>query len=274
MPIRRVAVTTPFARKLRELRLRKRLKQAELAKMVWLSHGRISQFESGECLPPRDVAVRLDEALEANGTLLELWESDHANPEDRPLDRVARLEAHAAVIWHYSGGIYSMLQTEDYAREILAAGVDFYGGDLDQNVAYRMRRRSLIEGPEPPQLWTLVRESALSEVVGSPEVMRDQLADLVKMAERPHVHIQVLPFAIPRMLISGHMTIMEPRKGKRPTVYTASLESAKFITKPADVARFRALHERLRRDALPEDESIAFIRTAIEEKYPCLPPST
>ncbi len=45
----------------------------------------------------------------------------------------------------------------------------------------------------PPNLSVVLDESVLHRLIGSPQVMHDQLVHLAELSQRPHMMIQVLP---------------------------------------------------------------------------------
>ena len=67
-----------------------------------------------------------------------------------------------------------LLQTEDYARALLNAGLP-YPDEVDDLVAARMERQAVLERERPPELWVVIDEAVLHRPVGGPYVMRDQL---------------------------------------------------------------------------------------------------
>lgn len=58
-----------------------------------------------------------------------------------------------------------------------------------------MTRQQILRGDEPVDFATVVDESVLRRVIGSPEVMRSQLTALLEVAERPNVEVRVLPLS-------------------------------------------------------------------------------
>jgi hypothetical protein len=84
-----------------------------------------------------------------------------------------------------------MLQVEEYAL----AMYDVPGIDRDEataTVAVRLERQSILDGPDPVQVITVMDESALYRRIGSPPVMAKQLIHLLEISERPNVTIQVV----------------------------------------------------------------------------------
>ena len=86
-----------------------------------------------------------------------------------------------------------LLQTEDYAREVLTTGSV---GRLDpqrveSHVELRLARQGVLHRPDPPVFWVVMDETVLRRPVGSTALMRAQLDRLLEMAELPHVTLQV-----------------------------------------------------------------------------------
>jgi hypothetical protein len=73
-----------------------------------------------------------------------------------------------------------LLQTEDYARELITA---WQPGDtreaVEQQITARMERQQILDREDPPLLWMIISEIALRNPVGGPDVPRDQLTRLL-----------------------------------------------------------------------------------------------
>jgi Domain of unknown function (DUF5753) len=63
----------------------------------------------------------------------------------------------------------------------------------DELVALRLERQSILDLAEPPHLITVLDESALRRLVGSPAIMYEQLIHVADVAERPGISIEVVP---------------------------------------------------------------------------------
>ncbi|MGW1074840.1 helix-turn-helix domain-containing protein [Streptomyces sp. NPDC002537] len=267
------AYAARFGALLRELRIAQGWTQAELGRQVRMSDSAISKFETGERVPPPDIAEMLDKALGANGCLLAEWDGINDNSDARWAHRMLSLEANAASIHHFSIGIPALLQTESYARAFLTRGMSFYGGNLEDKVQFRMQRGRILHREDPPLLSALIFESALDLNASTNEVMREQLQHLAEMSERPHVHLRVILNNSHGLIVHGHMSITKPRSGRMPTLYTATVKRGMFSTDPDELAWHQALFEEVQRGALTEDQSTAFLEKSVEEKYPCSPSS-
>jgi transcriptional regulator with XRE-family HTH domain len=88
-----------------------------------------------------------------------------------------------------------LLQTEEYAREVLG---QFRGPDkriVDRLVDLRLERQEILDREKPPSLHVIMDEAVLSRAVGGVDVMRRQLRHIKVMAARPNVTVRVLPFS-------------------------------------------------------------------------------
>jgi hypothetical protein len=103
----------------------------------------------------------------------------------------AEAEAHTLRIWQPLI-IPGLLQVAEYARALfLAAGAD--DAKADELVAVRLERQGIFDRAEPPDVITVLDESALHRLVGSPAIMCEQLTHIAALAERPNVSVEVVP---------------------------------------------------------------------------------
>ena len=95
--------------------------------------------------------------------------------------------------------VHGLFQTEDYARAVTLLGhTTAPAEEIDRRVSLRLKRQDLLNGPTPPQVWSVIDEGALRRPVGGPAVMRAQLERLVELTKLRHVTIQVAPFSTRR----------------------------------------------------------------------------
>jgi hypothetical protein len=173
------------------------------------------------------------------------------------------LEADAAVVHDYQlSYVPGLLQTADYARAL-------YRGtppprsktEIDRIVRVRLlRQRRFTEGP-PPELVTIVDETALRQPLGGVEVMQDQLRHLVSQAALPSVCLQVVPLSVGvHQGMNGSFTVLGFAELDEPEiVYTENAVSATHVHKEAEVRGYKLVFDRLRSEALNPRDSIAFI---------------
>lgn len=87
-----------------------------------------------------------------------------------------------------------LLQTPDYTRALVTGsnpGMDFEVAE--RRVLARMARQRVLNRPKPLRFHVILDETVLTRPVGTPSVMRGQLAKLVDAAEAEHTTLQVLP---------------------------------------------------------------------------------
>jgi hypothetical protein len=92
--------------------------------------------------------------------------------------------------------IPGLLQTEEYAREILNTRPGQPPAEVERLVAARMGRQAILtrEDPKPPVLWALVDESVLERPVAPAPVMYRQCMHLVDVGQWPNVRLAVVPY--------------------------------------------------------------------------------
>ncbi len=88
-----------------------------------------------------------------------------------------------------------LLQTPDYTRALVTGanpGLDFEV--VERRVLARMARQRVLNRPQPLRYHVILDETVLTRPIGTPSVMRGQLARLVDAAESEHITtVQVLP---------------------------------------------------------------------------------
>jgi transcriptional regulator with XRE-family HTH domain len=116
------SVVAFFGAELRRLRSAVGISQEDLGQRISYSGSLVGMVETARRAPTRDFAERCDEALETGGVLARLWPlvSQEALPSwFRPF---AELEREATSIRSWEPLVVpGLLQTEDYARALIAA---------------------------------------------------------------------------------------------------------------------------------------------------------
>lgn len=132
---------------------------------------------------------------------------------------LAELEAAADALFSYESlFIPGILQTTEYTRSIFRSSqAEQPSSALEQAVRFRAERQRILTREQPPALHAVIHEAALHVRFGGATVMRRQLLHLIRMAELPHVTIQVLPFtaeglsafSTPFLLVESHGSALE-----------------------------------------------------------------
>jgi transcriptional regulator with XRE-family HTH domain len=184
-----------FGRQLRKERLSRGWSLPELSKRTGINAGHLSRIETGRRPPTENVAMACDAVFpERHGWFAEYyaelstWSEVPAAFKDwsEREDRAVSLR-----VWS-PGIVHGLLQSEDYARALLAT----YPGVSDETVAARLasrmeRQRRLFA--RDAVVWFIVDELSLYRQVGSAAVMAEQMRHLAGAARLPSVTMQVLP---------------------------------------------------------------------------------
>ncbi|MGH3391676.1 MAG: helix-turn-helix domain-containing protein [Actinomadura sp.] len=162
-----------------------------------------------------------------------------------------------------------LLQTDDYALAlILLSNPDDSEESHLRRLQARMARRTVLTRQSAPTLRAVIDESALLRPIGGREVMRRQLIALLEAAERPHVHLQVVPTVQADFPgVEGSFVVLS---FGGPIVldvaYLKSVAGDIYVEDVEQVRRCGAKFDRISEAALPEVESAALIEALIREQ--------
>ena len=226
-----------------------------------MTPGQISRIENGK-RPPTELFARMcDEAFpERDGWFSEFYAESRTWIATPPWFRSwVEHEQQAATLRIWQLGVLSgLLQTEDYARAILAVYPGVTDDQISERLAARLARQAILTRDDPPAAWFLVDEAALRRCVGSADIMAAQLAHLVGVARLPNVTIQVVPDIAHAGLLGG-FAIAEHAAYVETAVAGQVFEDAEIIAGPAHPLRYA--QER----GAPRSESLALIERMCEE---------
>ncbi|MET7615853.1 helix-turn-helix transcriptional regulator [Streptomyces sp. NPDC005408] len=262
-----------YGTKLRKLRVRAGWTQRELGGKVPIAHSRIAQFELGNETPPEDIDRKLDALLGADGDLTDLWGHVRRTPFPDWARTFMTYEAKANAMHKYMAhSVPGLLQTEEYAREVLRLGQPWCTeGEIEEKVAARMRRQDLLRTQRPPLFWAVLDEAVIRRPVGGSAIMRDQLARVVEAAKGPRVEVQVLPFAAGgHSAMGGSLTLLSFENAPD-VAYLEAGHSGELVEDRAAVARHSYRYDLVHARALSPDASTALIRRAMEGFGACTP---
>ncbi|WP_026116626.1 helix-turn-helix domain-containing protein [Nocardiopsis valliformis] len=190
----------------------------------------------------------------------------------RPYGTFIGLEAAASEMAEYESQIIpGLLQTEDYARAVIravSAPERVRAEEVADRVAVRLRRQEEWRTRRTPHLWAIIAESALRSRVGGPEVMREQLKQVLSLSEEEDMFtLQVLPHdtgAHAAMEISA-FTLIDVSDAGLASVYIEGPTADIFMDDPGDVTSYRRVAEHLRKAALSGPGSRALISQMLED---------
>ncbi|MDU0255339.1 helix-turn-helix transcriptional regulator [Streptomyces sp. PU10] len=241
------------------------LKQGQLGDIIFCTGSLIGQIETTKKVPTRDFSERVDAALGTDGLFSRLIGLVLRSQLPTWFQPYAEMEAKAAYISTYQAHlVYGLLQTEEYARAVLATGMP---DDLEGLLAARMERQRILEREQPPLAWVVLDEAVLHRPIGGHEVMRRQLARLLEFADHRWMHVQVLPNkAGAHASLAGSFTAM--RFDDDPDIiYTEDVISGHMTADPVTIREAALRYARLQAAALSVEDSAELIIRVMEERY-------
>jgi len=174
----------------------------------------------------------------------------------------AERDAHMLRLWS-PVLVPGLLQTAGYARALfLATGLD--EDAAQEHVSVRLDRQAILERPHPPHVVTVLDQSVLHRLIGSPQVMADQLMHIAELSERPDLSVQVIPADTGANAgLSGAFDLASSEGGpevvRMEAVEDVTVESRSLVRKAANI------FVRVQADALPRAASRALILEAAQQ---------
>jgi transcriptional regulator with XRE-family HTH domain len=271
--VRRILLGT----QLRRLREARGITREDAGYRIRASESKISRMELGRVgFKERDVVDLLamygvdDES--ARDTLVTLareanapgWWHQYADVLPDWFQTYVGLEEAASVLRVYEVQfVPGLLQTVGYARAVIARG--WPGApdeEIERRVSMRITRQELLSKPGGPRLWAVVDEAALRRPVGSRQVFRSQLEQLIELTQDARITLQIAPFASGgHAAEAGAFTIMRfPETDLPDVVYLEQLTSALYLDKREDVERYSEVMERLSVESEPPERTADIVR--------------
>ncbi|MFB4306022.1 DUF5753 domain-containing protein [Actinomadura sp. GTD37] len=133
----------------------------------------------------------------------------------------------------------------------------------------RLARQAILGGDEPVQYWAVLSEAVLHRIVGSSELMAEQLHALVAKVRQRNVKLQILPFSCgAHPAVSGAFTLVTLDLGEAAVaeyVYVENRAGSVMMDKAAEIEIHKLTFDALRADALGPEQSVALIQKAAAE---------
>lgn len=265
-----------IAFKMIKLRKQARLSQGEAAEATGYSEATISHMENRRRQPQRKLVLALLRAYGAEHEFdwfdeqLKLlrrkdwWDNLSGSRRPSGFEIYLGLEDGATTMnWWEPMVIPGLMQTEDYARQLLAPNP--YGiapDELESSMRVRMRRQEVLtRATSPLDLWVVTTEYALVNMDGPDEMKRQQLDFLLELIRLPNVQLQVIPAGVNVADGSrGPFTILGFDQPDDPgVVYVETQQRAVWFDDHEDIAAYRRVMSHLHASAASTKESAALI---------------
>lgn len=264
---------------MRKFRARKGMTLEEAGQLVGVSKATVSRYETQEGpvkWPIVDALCREYGASDAERKAVvslakdakqQGWWSSFDGLEETmnlllTLEDEATREDHFACLY-----VPGLLQTRSYTEAVQhASEMRVSAEEVERLVDLRMKRQEILTRAEPPHLWAILDESVIRRVVGSPDVMREQLDRLLHANESPDITLQVLPFAKgAHSAAMGSFVILGGAEPSLDVVYVDIHVGSILMEKDGELERYRRAFDYLRAQALDMASSSALIERVREE---------
>jgi hypothetical protein len=250
---------THFGRQMRKERVARGWSVHEFAARAGISAGHISRIENGK-RPPTEAVARACDAVfpERKGWFAEYYE-DSKSWAPAGFRSWGEYEDMAVSLRAWSPGVlHGLLQTDGYARALLATSPGATDEMLGARLAARMeRQRRVLMREDPPASWFIVDQLSLYREVGSGEVMAAQLRHLAEVAARPRVNVQVLP-AIAHPANASELIVADE------AAYVEHLIGGLVYTDEETVSSLLTLFNTIQVESFRASESLALIEEVAE----------
>jgi DNA-binding XRE family transcriptional regulator len=156
-----------------------------------------------------------------------------------------------------------IVQTTAYARELFTA-TGLNDDQVSEYIQVRLSRQAIFDRPEPPSVVIVLDELALHRLIGTPEVMREQLERVIELSRRPNVHVHILPTRTGANAGLGGPIHLATGSGTPEVLLVGALIEDRVSVDPPLVRRASATFDSVRGDALNRADSRNVLMEALE----------
>ncbi|MFY1617759.1 helix-turn-helix domain-containing protein [Micromonospora sp. WMMD736] len=149
-----------------------------------------------------------------------------------------------------------LLQTEAYARAVLAGADVIARSDVERHLASRLARQSILTREDPPHFTAVVDEAVLRRPVGGRATMREQVRALVTACEAPHVRVHIVPSTVGAYAGLNGPFVIAVGPEHRIAGYLDNQLQGQVVTGAEDIAAMLAAWENVRGEALSHWQSV------------------
>lgn len=175
-----------------------------------------------------------------------------------------RLESNTKLMrWYEPVLVPGLLQTAEYAREVMRRVIDFYGvpDDLDGGVAERMERQTILYRGDH-RFHFLLAQQALTTMVGGADVMIGQLDRLLAVMSLPRVVLGIIPSHAGYRTPTNQFILFDNR-----LIHVETISAELSISQPREVALYNKAFQQLTEQAVSGAEARTLITTALDQLH-------
>ena len=244
--------------------------QQALADHLGFERTVIAKAEAGERVPSEPVLMAWAKACHIDTEHYQRL-ADLARTSDGPVpawfEYWLERERTAHMLRYWSPIIVpALFETAEYRRAVvMAGGID--PERAEELVEATAERQSVLLRADPPEVVAVLHEMVLRRLIGSPQIMHDQLIQLADLADRPTVSVHVVPSSVGAHAgLSGDISLASG-DGSPDVLHTDAVPEGHTTETRSLVRRAAVTFERIRRDALPCIQSRDLILRTADEQW-------
>ncbi|WP_243790357.1 helix-turn-helix transcriptional regulator [Saccharopolyspora gloriosae] len=255
---------------------------AEASRALGCSESKIRHVEAGRSKVKKAELALLVERYEASAEVRAQLEKTRLHTEERGWWESYRVPEWFAPFVDFESFateaanfeldlIPGLLQTERYAYEIHRAGrYTTNPQDIARRVKARVERQKRLVDETPIQLRAVINEAALQRVVGSHDVMAEQLQQVAEFCDLPNVIVQVLPYeAGAHASPSGSFIVLSFEHPEDEAIgFLDTPLGGHIVDSAEDVSALRYVFDELRSNSLPVAATLERV-TAARDAHQC-----
>lgn len=267
---------------LRRSREARELTQGQVADALEWSLSKVQRIESGEVsvsstdlrallgelgIDDPDVIGQLaQDAKISRKRVSGWWDQPRYRTHLTPgLMQLIQFESQATTIRCFSStAVPGVLQTRRHADAVF----EFWNRDIAEmsdeqravRLEVRMRRHGhVFDRPEPPTYLLVLDESVLHREVGGPEVMAEQLQQLLGHIAAGKVVLRIVPFAKATVVMVGPFVILDLETEEDAVLYRESWLRDEIVHTAESLTRHRWMFDEMWRHSYSEERSVRLV---------------
>ncbi|MEV8544438.1 helix-turn-helix transcriptional regulator [Streptomyces sp. NPDC051572] len=182
--------------------------------------------------------------------------------------RYLGLEQESVRIRGYENNVvHGLLQHEEYARALMGSAKiveERTTQAVERSIQARMERKALLV--DDREVHIILTETALRTCVGSPEVMRQQYAEIIRLCGLENADVQIIPQDLPTYRAPFNFTVLD-FEALGSVVQADAYRSVTMWSKPADVGQFARQFEAMAKAAPGPSETPRILKALEEEMW-------
>lgn len=266
-----------LGKQLRDLRKDAGLTGRGLASLAGWHSSKVSKIEYGKQTPSEDDIRTWCGHTSANNQIPDLtaavrdiesmyveWRRKLSVGTRRRQNASRRLESDTKLMrWYEPVLVPGLLQTAEYAREVMRRVIDFYDvpDDVDAGVSERMERQSILYRGDHRFNFILAQQ-ALTTMVGGVDVMVGQLDRLLAVMSLPRVAFSIIPSHAEYRTPSNQFIIFDNR-----LVHVETISAELSISQPREIALYSKAFQELTQQAVTGSAARALITSALDNLH-------